>query len=132
MSDIQGLSMVTPRTGQTLGCYPPQTLSHNHSILSLRLKLGTKEICICDLDFARAWQNLAAQGKGNGTKLHAQTRLLVQALTYYCQKCHSDKEKLGNGMNRSFVLKWRTPLQCTHKFDTKTMVLACICDGSWK
>lgn len=26
-------------------------------------------------------------------------------------------------MNRSFVLKWST-LKCTHKFDTKTMVLA--------
>jgi hypothetical protein len=29
-------------------------------------------------------------------------------------------------VNRSFVLKWRTPLKRTHKFDTKTMVLACI------
>jgi hypothetical protein len=31
-------------------------------------------------------------------------------------------------VNRSFLLKWRTPLKCTHKFDTKTMVLACIVD----
>jgi len=31
-------------------------------------------------------------------------------------------------VHRSFVLKWRTPLKCTHKFDTKTMVLACIVD----